>query len=90
MDFRICIMFLGCPCEELNKRHNIRLTPTGILIVIGQERKHWVAEYDANAYHAVLNEVVGGARLQESKGSAPVAKQGDGPLRSGLQALRFR
>jgi hypothetical protein len=52
-DFRICTMFLGRPCEELNKRHDIRLTPTVLLLVKGKEVHRWVMDYDKQAYHRV-------------------------------------
>jgi thioredoxin-like negative regulator of GroEL len=57
--FRAYTFYFGVPCDEIKSRYEVVLVPTVILFVNGQEKHRWFADYSADSYRKVLDEVLG-------------------------------
>jgi len=74
--FRAYTFYFGVPCDEIKSRYEVVLVPTVILFVNGQEKHRWFADYSADSYRKVLDEVLGppAPKKPPAAGESPAAK----------------
>ena len=55
----ILTFVFGITEPELHDRYHVSFVPYVVLLADGQEKKHWIMEYNADLYRKALDEVVG-------------------------------